>query len=264
MRRSRSSVADRDAGRVLARTARRAIALVARTARGENALVARTARGAIALMALAGCGGSPVSSVSPGSSAPAVPTTSGVAPGCPEGEVLVASQGDVARLASCATLRGLTVRSGAALDVSALRALTAVTGDLVIGPTVAIEDVHLGALRAVGGAIRVVGNGLLRGLYLPRLESAGAIAIDGNAVLTTISLPQLAAVRGGLQITDDASLEAVELSALVSLDQELVLAGVPRLELIDAEQLAHAAAVRVDAPRLPPEIADRLRAVAAP
>jgi hypothetical protein len=211
--------------------------------------------GAIALLALAGCGGSPVSAASP--------TNEGAA-GCPEGEAMVASRGDLARLVSCATLRGLTVRSGAALDVSALGALTTITGDLVIGPTVAIEDVQLRGLRSVGGAIRVVGNGLLRGLYLPRLERAGAIAIDGNAALTTISLPQLSVVRGALRITDDASLEAVELSALMSLDQELVFAGVPRLELVDVEQLAHAAAVRLDAPQLPPEIAERLRAVAAP
>jgi hypothetical protein len=211
--------------------------------------------GAIALLALAGCGGSPMSAVSP--------TNEGAA-GCPEREAMVASRGDLARLVSCATLRGLTVRSGAALDVSALGALTTITGDLVIGPTVAIEDVQLRGLRTVGGAIRVVGNGLLRGLYLPRLERAGAIAIDGNAALTTISLPQLAVVRGALRITDDASLEAVELSALMSLDQELVFAGVPRLELVDVEQLAHVAAVRLDAPRLSPEIAERLRAIAAP
>jgi len=192
------------------------------------------------------------------------PPASPAVPVCPDGVTLVASRGDLARLASCATLRGLTVRSGAALDVSALRALAAITGDLVIGPTVAIDDVHLGELRAVDGAIRVVGNGMLRGLYLPRLERAGAIAIDGNAALTTISLPQLAVVRGALRITDDASLEAIDLSALVSLDRELVLGGVPRLELVDADQLARAAAVRLDAPRLPPEVADRLRALAAP
>src|SRR6185295_14232353 len=69
------------------------------------------------------------------------------APACPEGAMVVASRGDLARLAGCATLRGLTVRSGAALDLSALRALTAIAGDLVIGPTAAIEDIELGGLR---------------------------------------------------------------------------------------------------------------------
>jgi hypothetical protein len=201
----------------------------------------------LAWVALAACG---------------APPARPVAPVCPGAATLVASRGDLARLASCATLRGLTVRSGAALDVSELRALTAITGDLVIGPTVAIDDVHLDALRTVGGAVRVAGNGLLRGLYLPRLERAGAIAIDGNAALTTISLPRLVAA-GALQVTDDASLEALEVSALTSIDRELVLAGVPRLDLVDAGELRSAVVVRLDAPRLPAEVAERLQAIAA-
>ena len=95
-----------------------------------------------ALAAVAACSAPAVSSASPGSSLLAAPESQG-APGCPEGGALVASRSDLARLASCATLRGLTVRSGAALDVSVLHALTTITGDLVIGPTVAIEDVRL-------------------------------------------------------------------------------------------------------------------------
>lgn len=200
-----------------------------------------------ALVALAGCGAAPAS--------PA-------APACPDDVTLVASRGDLARLASCATLRGLTVRSGAALDLSALRALTAITGDLVIGPTVAVEDVDLPALRTVGGAIRVVGNGVLRRLHLPRLEQAGGIAIDGNPVATAIALPRLQVVHGALRITDDAALELIDLAALASVDQELVLAGVPGLSLVEAGQLQRAAAVSIDAPRLPPDIAGRLRAAA--
>lgn len=183
--------------------------------------------------------------------------------GCSDAMTLLASRADVLRRAGCTTLRGLTVRSGAALDVSALGALTAITGDLVIGPTVAIEDVHLDALRSVGGAIRVASNGLLRGLYLPRLERAGAIAIEGNAALMTISLPRLSAA-GALAIRDDGILETVDVSALVSIDGELVLAGVPRLDLVDAGELRRAAAVRIDAPRLPADVAERLRGVAAP
>jgi hypothetical protein len=196
-----------------------------------------------ALVVLTACGAAPAS--------PA-------APGCPDGVMLVASRGDLVRLASCATLRGLTVRSGAALDVSELRALTTITGDLVIGPTVAIEDVHLGELRAVGGAIRVVGNGLLRGLYLPRLERAGGIDIGGNAAITTISLPHLQVIHGALRITGNAELELLDVAGLTSIDQELEIAGAPGLTLVEAAQLQHAAAVRVDAPRLPPDVADRL------
>ncbi len=190
------------------------------------------------------------------------PVAAPVVPDCPADRVVVARPADVARLARCATLRGLTVRSGAALDLSALRALTAITGDLVIGPTVAVEDVDLPALRTVGGAIRVVGNGLLQRLRLPSLERAGTVVIDGNAVVTTIALPRLRAVHGALRITDNAALELIDLAVLASIDQELVLASDPGLSLIEAEQLQHAAAVSIDAPSLPADVAERLRTAA--
>lgn len=190
------------------------------------------------------------------------PVAAPVVADCPADRVVVARPADLARLASCATLRGLTVRTGAALDLSALRALTAITGDLVIGPTVAVEDVELPALRTVGGTIWVVGNGLLRQLRLPRLERAGGIVIDGNAVVTAIALPRLQTVHGALHITDNAALELIDLAALASVDQELVLVGDPGLSLIEAEQLRHAAAVFIDAPRLPHDIAERLRTAA--
>jgi hypothetical protein len=191
---------------------------------------------------------------------PAVP----VAPSCPVDRIVVSSRADIARLASCTTLRGLTIRSGAALDVSRLRGLATVTDDLVIGPTVAIEEITLRGLRRVDGAIRVVGNGLLRGLYLPALEHAGAIEIAGNASVTTVSLPRLEAVHGALHIADNGSLELVDLSALASVDGDLLLVGDPRLALLEATQLEHAAAIRLDLPSLPPDVADRLRAIAAP
>ena len=199
---------------------------------------------AIAVL-LSGCGARPVE--------PA-------APSCPTGHTIVASHADVARVAGCTTLHSLTIRSGAALDVSKLRVQT-VTGDLVIGPTVAVEEVTLRELRTVGGAIRVAGNGLLHGLYLPALEQAGAIEIEDNASVTTISMPRLEAVHGALHITGNASLELVDLSALSSIDQDLVLERDPVLALVEAPDLRHAAAVRLDLPRLPPEVADRLRAV---
>jgi hypothetical protein len=191
------------------------------------------------------------------------PVAAPVAPGCPaDRAVVVARPADLARLASCATLRGLTVRSGAALDLSVLRALTAITGDLVIGPTVAVEDVDLPALRTVGGAIRVVGNGLLRRVRLPVLEQAGQIVIDGNPAVAAIALPRLRTVHGALRITDNAALELIDLAALATVEQELVLTGDPGLSLVEAEQLQRAATVVIDARRLPPDIAERLRMAA--
>ncbi len=196
-------------------------------------------------------------------SACATAPASPAAPSCPvDRAVVLASQAAIAGLARCTILGGVTIRSGAALDASVLRALATITGDLVIGPTVGVQDVTLGELRVVEGAIRVVGNGLMQGVFLPRLERAGRIDVDGNVALTTISLPRLAAVRGALRITDNASLELVDLPALVSIDQELVLAGAPQLTLVEAAQLQRATEVRIDAPRLPAELVERLRAVA--
>lgn len=195
---------------------------------------------------------------------PAAPARPG-APSCPtDGAVVLASRADIARIAGCTTLAGVVIRSGAALDTSALHALATITGDLVIGPTVGIAEVSFRALRVVEGAIRVHNNGLLQGLFLPHLERAGAIDIDGNVALTTISLPRVATVGGPVRITDNASLEVVDVSMLQSIAQDLVVTGAPQLTLIDASELASAASVQLDARKLPQELADRLRATPAP
>jgi hypothetical protein len=201
-----------------------------------------------AALVLVACGATPVGTV---------------APSCrTDRTILLASQADIARLARCTTAPGVTIRSGASLDTSVLHALATITGDLEIGPTVGIEEITLGELRAVEGAIHVASNGLLQGLYLPHLERAGRIEIDGNVAITTISLPRLQAVRGALRITDNASLELVDLSALAVIDQELVFTGDPQLALVEATQLEHAASVRLDVPKLPPDVTERLRAAA--
>ena len=184
-------------------------------------------------------------------------------PACAADRVaVVASQRDVARLAGCQVLGGLVIRTGAALDLSPLAALTDVAGDVVIGPTVAVESVTLGALGRVGGAIRVISNGSLQGLYLTQLADAGRIEVAGNAVITTVALPGLTAVHGALQVIDDPALEALDLSALASIDRELVVTGVPALSVALAPQLRRAAAVELDAPRLSADLARSLRSVA--
>jgi hypothetical protein len=205
-------------------------------------------RAAVASLALAACGAQP-----------AAPAAS-----CGADRVVLASQADVARLAPCATVRSVAIRTGAALDLSGLRTLATITGDLVIGPTVAMADVSLRGLRRVGGTIRIVSNGLMQGVFLSSLERAGRIDIEGNVALTTISLPRLEAVDGAVHIIDNASLELVNVSALSTIAADLVLAGAPKLVLVDAPELRRAASVRIEAPALPPEVAARLRAVAAP
>lgn len=186
-----------------------------------------------------------------------------VAPGCPADPIVLASQAQVGELTRCATVRGLTIRTGGTLDTSALHALATIAGDLVIGPTVGVEEVTLGELRVVEGAIHVVGNGLMQGLFLPKLERAGGIEIDGNVAVTTISLPRLVSVHGALRITDNASLELLDVSALVSVGQALVLTGDPKLALVEAAQLQTTATVQIDAPLLPPDVTERLRSTAA-
>jgi hypothetical protein len=176
--------------------------------------------------------------------------------------VVIVRQADITALAGCTTLRGVTIRSAAPLDVSALRQLATITGDLTIGPTVAVDEIQLGELRAVLGTIHIVANGLVTGVFLPRLERAGRIAVDGNASLTTVSLPRLAAVHGALQVTDNASLEALDLPALLTVDQDLVLDGDPVLTVLDAPQLRRTGALALAAPRLPHDVADRLRTIA--
>jgi len=216
-----------------------------RRSRTDGALGLR----ALALaLALAACGATPGNPV---------------APRCPtDRTVVLASQADLARLARCTSAPGVTIRSGAALDTSVLHALVTITGDLVIGPTVGTSEIMLGELRVVGGAIRVAGNTLMHGLLLPRLERAGRIEIDGNAAVATVSLPRLTAVHGALRITDNASLELVDLSMLREIDQELALTGDPELALVEAPVLKAAASVQIEVPKLSPEAADRLRAVA--
>jgi len=202
--------------------------------------------------ASAACGAGPPRPVAP------------VASSCPtERPVVLASQADIHRIVRCTTLAGIMIRSGAALDTSVLRALTTITGDLAIGPTVGTQEITFGVLQVVEGAIRVTDNGLMQGLFLPRLERAGRIEIDGNVAVTTISLPRLAAVRGALRITSNASLELVDMPMLLSVDQELVLTGDPQLTLVDAAQLQRTSVVRIEVPKLPGDVADRLRATAA-
>jgi hypothetical protein len=176
---------------------------------------------------------------------------------------VLASRADDARTAGCTTLARVVIRSGAALDTSALHALATITGDLLIGPTVGIHEVSLRELRVVEGAIRVHDNGLLQGLFLPRLERAGSIDIDGNVAITTISLPRLTAVGGPLHITANTSLELIDISMLQSVAHELVITGAPQLTLVEAPELKTARSIQLEASRLAPEVAERLRATPA-
>ena len=174
--------------------------------------------------------------------------------------VVLGSQDDVTNFAGCKTASGVTVRTGATVDLSPLRELEQITGDLVVGPTVGIEEVAFNGLVHVGGAVRVSGNPSLRGLFLPRLEDAGRIAVDNNVTLTTIALPRIATVFGALVLSDNRALELVSIPELVTVGHELVILDHPKLTLVQAARLTVAEAVRIEGdPKLPAELVADLR-----
>jgi hypothetical protein len=180
---------------------------------------------------------------------------------CPSDRtVVLGSQEDVSSFAGCTHASGVTIRTGATIDLGPLRELQDISGDLVVGPTVGVEEVALNGLMHVGGAIRVAQNPSLRGLFLPRLEQAGRIAIDGNQQLATIALPRVATVLGAVVLTDNRGLELFEAGQLVTIGHELVISGHPKLTLVQLGKLATAEAVRIEEdPKLPADMIEQLR-----
>ena len=202
----------------------------------------------ISLVVLAGC---------PGAKAPSTP-------GCPtDRTVQIAAQEDVDKLAACAELSSVTIKTGAALRLTGLRGLEVITGDLAVGPTVGLDEVSLPELREVGGTVRITSNGSLHGVFLPRLEAAGRFEIESNAALTSIALPRLVTARGALVIAQNGSLELVDLSELATVGKDLVIADNPLLTLIEAGKLTQVMEIRIERNRaLPPEQVDGVRAKA--
>ncbi|MGE0545532.1 MAG: hypothetical protein AB7O24_12885 [Kofleriaceae bacterium] len=169
-----------------------------------------------------------------------------VAKPCPaQLRLIIASQEDVTAAIGCTEISELSLRTGATVDVSALRSLERISGALVVGPTIGIEEVTLPRLREVGGAIQVASNGSLRGLFLPLLERAGGVAIAANVALTTVSLPRLAAVVGDLAIDENASLELLDVPQLRSVGGALAITRNAKLTLLEAASLDQVASVTV-------------------
>jgi hypothetical protein len=180
---------------------------------------------------------------------------------CPAGAVRIAGPEDVARLAGCTRAGAVTIRTGAALELGPLGALETIDGDLAIGPSVGLADAAFGGLRSVGGTIRVVGNGNLHALRLPRLERAGRVSIEGNSALGMVAMPRLREVRGALIVSGNPDLELVDAGALEAVGAELAITGNANLVLIEAARLQRAGSVRVaDNPLLPDDTARALEA----
>ena len=189
---------------------------------------------------------------------------SGDSNACPQDRVMkLGLQEEVGNLAGCPKLTGIEIRTGATLDVLPLRELQEITGDLAIGPTVGVDTIAFNGLLRVGGTIRVVSNGSLRGLFFPRLESVGRIEVENNVVLTTIAVPRLSTVTNSIVIANNNGLELVSAGALGSVGGELVIVDHPKLNLVELPRLAQVQAVRLENnPKLPEDVADKLRASA--
>lgn len=183
---------------------------------------------------------------------------------CPQNQVVdLGLQEEVEKFAGCSRASGVRIRTGATIDVSPLRELEEITGDLAIGPTVGVDTVAFNGLLRVGGTIRISSNGSLRGLFFPRLEHVGRIEVDGNAVLTTISVPRLQDVAGSLVITDNHGLELVSAGSLVTVGGELVIVDHPKLNLLELPKLATTQTIRLENnPKVDPELVEKLRALA--
>jgi hypothetical protein len=82
--------------------------------------------------------------------------------GCPlDGELAIAAQEDVAKIAGCTAISTLVIRTGSKLDLAPLARLELIRGDLLVGLSVGLEELRCPAARG-RWQIRVVGNGNLR------------------------------------------------------------------------------------------------------
>lgn len=181
---------------------------------------------------------------------------------CPKDRVVhLGLQEEVGAVSGCSRLSGIEIRTGATVDVTPLRELEEITGDLLIGPTVGVDTVAFNGLLRVGGTIRVVSNSSLRGLFLPRLESVGRIEVEANVVLTTIALPRLTTVHNSIVIASNPGLELLSAGVLSKVGGELVIVDHPKLNLVELPRVSRLQAVRLENnPKLPAEVTDKLRA----
>lgn len=148
-------------------------------------------------------------------------------------DVVLAGQEDVAAAAGCRAVDSIALRTGMALDLEPLGRLETIRGALTVGPSVGFSELSLPRLRQVG-AIRIVANGDLHGVYFPALEHAAAFEVEGNQALSTVAAPKLAAVDGGFAITGNANLEVLNVTALAKVGDTKVTNN-PKLTLIDSQ-----------------------------
>jgi hypothetical protein len=190
---------------------------------------------------------------------------SGERASCPKDRAAdIGLQEDVNKLAGCLQLQGITIRTGATIDVSPLKELEEISGDLSIGPTVGLDEAAFNGLLRVGGTIRVANNGSLRGLFFPRVERIGRAEIENNVVLNSISMPRLGTVDGALVIADNGGLEMISAPLLATVGKELVIAGHRKLHLLEMSHVTSVETIRIEGnPKLAADVVDKLTSASA-
>lgn len=182
------------------------------------------------------------------------------APACSaEANIVLAAQDDVFAAAGCLTIQSLTIKTGAALDVSALGKLHVILGDLRVGPTVGLDELTLPELHSAG-AITIANNHDLHGVFLPKLASARSVTVEANVAMTTLHLPKLGKVGDAVTIRGNGDLELAELSSLATIGGALTVADNPDLALLELGSLAEVAAVTVENNRaLPADVVEAVQ-----
>jgi hypothetical protein len=181
-----------------------------------------------------------------------------------DANIVLAGQDDVFAAAGCLTIQSLTIRTGAALDLSALGKLHVILGDLRVGPSVGMDTLRLPELHSVG-ALVLAGNHDLHGAFFPKLVSARSVTVEGNPAMTTLSMPSLANIGETLTLRANGDLEIVELSSLATVGGALVVADHPDLTLLELGKLERAGTVKLEnTGAVDAQILDAVRSKAAP
>jgi hypothetical protein len=151
---------------------------------------------------------------------------------------VITRQDHLEEVGACGSVTGnLIIRGAARFDLAALAPLESVDGDLIIGPTFDLDVVSVDGLRRVGGALRIVSNGLATGVFLPRLEHAGSIEVAGNVAIAGVSMPALRQVDGDLVVEDNPGLEHLAAGALAEVGGIVRIDGNPALAAEQADAL---------------------------
>jgi len=169
-----------------------------------------------------------------------------------EGDVTVASEGDLERIGEATRITGALKVKRSAIDRLHLPRLVEIGGRLSVQKNERLTEVLLPALRSVGGPagheVLVERNFALIALDLRGLEAAaGGVVVRHNPRLERVDLGALSKVgRFGVELTADDGIRALELPALTSAPR-LHVESCYRLERLGIAALEHVDSLTVRA-----------------